>query len=273
MLTLLLLLVSGLYSVYLLQQAAVSLGWQTTLILSRNQLDLQLDNALNCFALYYPDSSECQTEPSLTFDSRVASANQIELSVGLGRAMASQAIRLGGGLAGEPVVNSEQAIESVFGRSVDELVSVVDAQITTLEPTDCADQILAQLELGAQSMQVFGDCEILAAGWQSITSLQLEVVMFRGGRVWIEGSNSLHGTLVIDASQTSPDWEGFSISSGEVLGEDVIVLNGIAVTGGLVLQGQAQLFGVSSSVDPLVSSSVLAQFGHREWQAWSWDDE
>lgn len=44
--TLSLALVMGIYSMYLLQQVSQSLEWQNRLMLSRNQLDLELDNAL-----------------------------------------------------------------------------------------------------------------------------------------------------------------------------------------------------------------------------------
>ncbi|GAM61895.1 hypothetical protein JCM19232_6200 [Vibrio ishigakensis] len=80
--TLSLALVMGIYSMYLLQQVSQSLEWQNRLMLSRNQLDLELDNALNCFALHFPDSLLCQTAIDYVFNSQVISANRLELSVG-----------------------------------------------------------------------------------------------------------------------------------------------------------------------------------------------
>lgn len=79
--TLSLALVMGIYSMYLLQQVSQSLEWQSKLMLSRNQLDLELDNALNCFGLYFPDSLPCQSTADYHFNSQVMSVNRLELSV------------------------------------------------------------------------------------------------------------------------------------------------------------------------------------------------
>ncbi|WP_261833845.1 hypothetical protein [Vibrio ishigakensis] len=271
--TLSLALVMGIYSMYLLQQVSQSLEWQNRLMLSRNQLDLELDNALNCFALHFPDSEPCQTAIDYVFNSQVISANRLELSVGLDEAKVSQTIELGSDSAGMAMVHADDAIESVFGRTLEELATLLDGQITSLDPASCSDALLAQLQLGVKSLSISGDCEISEPDWQAITSYQPLLLLFSQGRVWIRGSALLEGGLVMAPSNTSADWSHFSSGAQGFASEDLAVIEDIQISGGLQIAGRAAVDTVHTQVDPVVMSKVLTRFATRRWSRWSWHDE
>lgn len=185
----------------------------------------------------------------------------------------NQTIELGSENAGMAMVHADDAIESVFGRALEELVALLDGQITSLAPTSCSDALLAQLQLGIKSLSVSGDCEISELDWQAITSYQPLLLLFYQGRVWIRGNGVFEGGLVIAPRNTSVDWSHFSVGAQGFASEDLVVLEGIQISGGLQIAGRAVVDAVHTQVDPVVMSKVLTRFAQRRWSWWSWNDE
>ncbi|GAM61896.1 hypothetical protein JCM19232_6201 [Vibrio ishigakensis] len=171
------------------------------------------------------------------------------------------------------MVHADDAIESVFGRTLEELATLLDGQITSLDPASCSDALLAQLQLGGKSLSISGDCEISEVDWQAITSFQPLLLLFYQGRVWIRGSELLEGGLVMAPSNNSVDWSHFSAGAQGFASEDLAVLEGIQISGGLQIEGGGAVDAVNAQVDPLVMSKVLTRFAKRRWSWWSWYDE
>ncbi|GAM72956.1 hypothetical protein JCM19241_2411 [Vibrio ishigakensis] len=179
---------------------------------------------------------------------------------------------MGSSNAGMAMVHADDAIESVFGRTLVELIALLDAHITSLDPVTCSDALLAQLQIGSKSLSISGDCEISEPDWQSITSYQ-PFFCCSIRQSWIRGNEVLDGGLIVVPSDTSLDWAHFSAGAQGFASEDLAVIEGIQISGGLQVEGKSVVDGISTPVDTEVMTNVLTRFATRRWSWWSWHDE
>ncbi|WP_261815817.1 hypothetical protein [Vibrio gallicus] len=250
-----LMLVLGVYSIYQFNTVSQRLLWHQELIMSRTQLNLTLDSALNCYALHYPDASPCHYQSMLDFDSEFIAVNQVRLTVLLGEAKRAQVMYLGGELAEHALVTDDNAIVSVFGRQQTELEATFEAT----NADECGSALALLLEQGYRSIWIKGDCQITADKWQVVTTYQPQILLFSATEVFISGAGHYQGSLLFEG-----------VASDGLQGQ--IALQGITLSGYVVIDGELILDDVALIPEVAQLSQSLIYYANRHWQAWSWYD-